>query len=157
MIINWFGRSTVDRAKAFTLIELLVVIAIFAGMIVLLTPFVKMVKNRSDEINCANNLRRISLALHMYARNNNDAFPPTVGALYPEYLKDEKTFDCPATKSIGIPDKPDYEYAAGLAETSVPDEVIVYDLSGNHKTSGRNILRINGSVEHVRTSEEKPR
>jgi len=146
-----------NKIKGFTLPELVVVIAIFAIMAALLAPFVRMTKNRSDGINCANNLRQISLGAHMYAADNDGNFPPAMGALYPKYVKNEKTFDCPANKSDGTQDAPDYTYIAGLTELSDPSEVIVYDLDGNHNSRGRNILRINGLVEWVRKGGGKPK
>ncbi|MFA6610099.1 MAG: type II secretion system protein [Candidatus Omnitrophota bacterium] len=143
--------------RAFTLGELLVVAAIFAVMMIALAPFARMIKERSHNISCADNLRRISLGLHMYAADNNDVLPPKLEALYPNYVKDEKAFDCPASKRTGTPDKPDYEYNAGLTEAASQSEVAAYDADGNHKNRGRNVLRMNGMVEWVRKGEGKPR
>ena len=102
------------RYKGFTLIELLVVIGVFLVMFVCLAPVVQMTKARADRINCANNLMRISLGLHRYAQDHNDAFPASLGDLYPNYVKDLQAFDCPAAKVIGTPEKPDYNYVGGL-------------------------------------------
>ena len=144
------------RRSGFTIIELAIVIGIFLVMIAALTPFVRMVRQHAHAIACAGNLRQISLGLHRFASDNSGAFPQDLGALYPAYVKDEKAFDCPATKNTGAPDKPDYDYVAGLTERSPQDQVIAYDASGNHKDRGRNILRVNGSVEWVRKGEGGP-
>lgn len=136
--------------RAFTLIELLIVIGIFVLMTVILAPFVQFAKSRAAMANCATNLRKISLGLHEYAARESDAFPPDLGALYPDYIDDEKAFDCPASKRIGSKMKPDYIYTAGLAETSSPKEIIVRDADGNHGRAGKNVLRINGAVELVK-------
>ena len=133
----------------FTLIEFIVVITIYALFTVALTPFVRMIKERASLINCANNLRRISLGLHLYAADHDEAFPQNLGALYPDYVKEAKAFDCPATAAIGTPEDPEYKYTAGLNESSSPKEIIAEDLEKNHKSSGRSILRINGSVEFM--------
>jgi hypothetical protein len=99
---------------------------------------------------CANNLREISLGLHAYAADHNDVFPAKLSDLYPNYVMNEKTFDCPASKAEGTSGNPDYSYAADLRESSNPKEAIVADLDGNHKKLGKNILRIDGSLEWVR-------
>ena len=135
------------KIRAFTLVELAVVIAIFLIMLLALAPFVHIAKERRNRINCAGNLMKISLGLHSYAAEHDGAFPPNLAALYPNYVPDENAFDCPATKMAGTKDKPDYIYTAGLTELSPLKEIIVQDIDGNHKKSGKNILRINGSVE----------
>ena len=146
-----------NKNKAFTLVELSVVICIFIMMIIFLTPVVAIIKERAHTINCANNLRKISLGLHIYAADHSDAFPASLGELYPNYVKDERAFDCPASKGVGTPEKPDYNYTAGLTEISPESEVIAYDLDDNHKGRTRTILRINGSVEWVSKGGGKPR
>ena len=136
--------------KAFTIMEIVVVVCVLLVMASILTPFVHMVKNRAMRINCENNLMRISLGLHEYAARNNGAFPPSLSALYPKYIRDGKIFDCPASKILGTPDKSDYDYIAGLTKSSSPTEIIVYDADGNHGKAGKNILKRNGSVEWIK-------
>jgi len=136
--------------KGVTLIELAVVTGIFLVIIVVLAPFVHMAKARANRINCANKLMGISLGLHSYAREHNGAFPASLGALYPNYLQDPAAFDCPASKRVGTKTEPEYRYTAGLTENSSPKEIIAEDTDGNHKKSGKNILRVDGSVEWVR-------
>ena len=143
--------------RAVTLVELILVIVIFVITFILLTPLVNKMKDRAGDIKCSNNIRLISLALHMYAADHNEEFPSALSALYPGYIKDEKGFDCPASSSMGTVDRPDYEYVAGLSESSPPTDVIVYDRDFNHKNRGRNIVRISGSVEWVRSTEGRPK
>ena len=90
------------QRKAFTIIELLIVTCVFLIMAVVLTPFVQTTKAHANRINCANNLRQISLGLHKYALDHRGSFPENLGALYPNYVSDGATLDCPGRKSAGI-------------------------------------------------------
>jgi type II secretory pathway pseudopilin PulG len=138
------------KKAGFTIMELLIVIAVFFIMIGVLTPFVKMARARAVKMQCANNLREISLGLHAFAADHNDVFPAKLSDLYPNYVADEKTFDCPASKTEGTSKNPNYSYASNLRESSDPKEAIIADLDGNHKKSGKNVLRVGGSVGWVR-------
>src|SRR5262249_35547363 len=60
------------RAPAFTLIELLVVIAILAILASLLLPALSASKAKAEAVTCANNIRQLSLAWHLYAAENGD-------------------------------------------------------------------------------------
>ena len=60
------------RKPGFTLIELLVVIAIIGILASLLLPTLASAKEKARRANCMSNLRQISLAVHVYALDNND-------------------------------------------------------------------------------------
>ncbi len=135
------------RQKGFTISELIIVFAVVLVICIPMVPFITRNRNRLDKVLCANNLRELGLAMYIYAREHEGRFPPSIRTLYEEqYLSDTRLLDCPASKSAGTLDSPDYVYTAGLSARSSSQGPLLRDNTKNHPDGGRNTLYVNGNV-----------
>ncbi len=122
-----------SHRKGFTLIELMVVMAIILILAGFLTGPLMNAKEQAQKVNCLNNLKQIYTAMQLYLSTNDEQYPAVANwgsLLYPNYIDDEKTFDCKDKTGLGTAAKPDYEYSVQPTSGMASNVVIITD--ANH-------------------------
>ena len=69
------ARKVTKMRKGLTLMELLTVMSILATLAALLFPVYLKVRSRVYQTSCANQLRQIGIAIHMYANDYGECMP----------------------------------------------------------------------------------
>lgn len=153
--------------KALTLLELLIVAAVVGTITLSLSPLIRSTREQARRHMCADNLRRIVIALHNYALDNNMKFPEDLSVLYPKYIDDVKVFICPsdvdasdiAQDGSDIDVTTSYLYSRGWTEKDLLDTILVCDKNDifgkdtNHRGKGGNVAYLNGEVKWVETTD----
>lgn len=181
-------KRTTTTHNGFTLIELLIVVSIIGVLLAILFPVLSRTREAARRAECTSNLKQVVMGLVMYSNESNQAFPsdtayagasPAMKALnliFPLYVKNKGTFNCPSDSDSGnntasmtegdafTLEQCSYGYdrthnrvvgEAGVAILAdrppaglVPNPT---DNSPNHDGQGQNIAYIDGHVEFAKT------
>ncbi len=146
-------RVNNSSANGFTIVELGAVIMLIALMVIILSPFVKLVRDQAHKIKCIHNVQMISIALREYAIQSDTKLPEELISIYKDgYLYNEKFFDCPFTKEKGTALNPEYVYVKGADYNSAENPVLLYDKKTNHPDGTINVLYLNGEIVTKKSS-----
>lgn len=141
-------RARASAEAGFTILELLTVIGIIATLAAILFPVFAKAREKARTASCMSNLGQIALALHMYAQDHDDRFPPKrVGAqasLY-EYTQTMVVFSCPSqpSRDLGEREWGSYQYYPGLTRDGDAKAPLISDLEFLH-ASRANVVQMGG-------------
>lgn len=103
-------------------------------------------KRQSDKVPCTANLMAIGRGLLGYAGENGRSLPATLDPLVRQKWIHPKELICPG---LGAPlpgAQSSYVYISGQSLDGDPTNVLAYELLGNHRPPGGNVLFVNGRV-----------
>ncbi len=121
------------------------------------------VRARTDisRVHCLSNLKQLGYACEMYAKGNQQGFPPSLVALYDDHGRyDMALVCCEAARHFKQRrDSPDlrigdehltyYCYVRGLKPSDTGDYILAFDEEWNHRGEGVNVLHVDGYVRWI--------
>lgn len=138
-------------------------------MLAMLLPAVARARGEARKMVCRSNLNQIGKAIYVYRDANNDKFPTTetpgdsagsLALLCPDYI-DAKAFICasdpdrkPGMAGASLTEETcSYYYDNTVPPHAPSDRMIVWDKSPDWHYASRNVLFVDGHVEHIREDE----
>ena len=94
--------------------------------------------------------KQIGVACKLYAADHDGKYPPTLDALLPDYLADNKVLVSPFA-----PDEPmGYTYHPGLTEKSPPATILLEDQYAPSVAGQKVVIRADATGEVTKATEE---
>jgi len=112
-----------------------------AGVVALVMYAVGNTRIQARKAMCRSNLRQVGLAIHMYADDHDEKFPPDLQVLMPDYIDNPRVLKCPGRPGAT------YTYLPGRKAVTPGDVVIAYEDPDNHSGRGFNVLYADAHVE----------
>jgi hypothetical protein len=145
---RWLSAEDVTRTRTQTYVMGFVVIVL---AILIITLFGRS-SERANKTVCAGNLKDISLALEMYAQDNDNSYPPPDNWVNcsAEYVKSLISFTCPSDKNIRLKNKKgilnfvSYWYLppeSGDSNDIVAGDRMLWTFLGNHDDGGNIVFK----------------
>jgi prepilin-type N-terminal cleavage/methylation domain-containing protein/prepilin-type processing-associated H-X9-DG protein len=110
--------------KAFTLLELLVVVAIIGILASFLLPALSRARQKARTTACANNLRQIGLATHLYCDENDDSLPFAWYSDPDPKINNFQALLMPVIYGVGFDGYQDFEYGAFACPTRMNERLV---------------------------------
>lgn len=146
-MINRRNRPT--RRLAFTLVELLVVVAIIGVLVGLLLPAVQSTREAARRMQCTNNLKQITLAMHVYhdthrsmplSMTGADQFPGGAGSGFHSWL----TRILPQIEQTGLHDLIHFDRSlAARTDYGHDGDYLQYSIGSDHIDAAPSAVMIN--------------
>jgi len=117
-----------------------VVIAIIGVLAGLLIPAISHAREKARQASCMNNLKQFSIGINVYRNDHDNAAPPWLSTLYPNYVANKALYICRSDSSAGADgSKPDVAHGGTIS--AVGDQFAeTDDIAGNGAASRNNAI-----------------
>ena len=136
----------------------LLLLFLSGGLFAAMNRALKLAAEKDRRIDCISNLKSIGLAMHIYAADHRETFPPLLSDLSPEYISDPDLFVCRSSTArpglmTNVHSWCRYVFVSGLSESDPPGMAQVLEDPANHGGAGGNVCYVGGLVKWLNRDE----